>query len=236
MVKWKASIALAILFAAPASAQQWDWSVSPYLWASAIDGTVVTGPLESDVSVSFSDIVDILRGAALVRLEGQNAKHGVFGDLVYLRLKETNARDTIGGSLELKLDSLIVEGAYFRRLSETFALELGARYWDLETTLRPAILPAVTTRADFVDAFVGIRSEFEISEKWELLFRGNVGGGGSDFAAGMQIDFRRSFASGNSLDIGYRALDIDYEDGEGLSAMGLDLSLHGLAIGYTFDL
>ena len=65
---------------------------------------------------------------------------------------------------------------------------------------------------------------------------GNVGGGGSDFSAGLQIDFRRSFTSGNSLDIGYRALDIDFEDGSGLLTTGLDLSMHGLTIGYTFDL
>lgn len=59
---------------------------------------------------------------------------------------------------------------------------------------------------------------------------------GSDFTAGLQIDFRRQFASGNSLDIGYRVLDIDFEDGAGLGAAGLDLTMQGLAIGYTFDL
>ena len=34
----------------------------------------------------------------------------------------------------------------------------------------------------------------------------------------------------------YRVLDIDYKDGAGLGAVGLDLSMQGLAIGYTFDL
>jgi hypothetical protein len=41
--------------------------------------------------------------------------------------------------------------------------------------------------------------------------------------------FRRRFANGNTL-------DIDYENGEGLTAVGLDPSMQGLAIGYTFDL
>jgi hypothetical protein len=171
-----------------------------------------------------------------VRLEAQSGRHGVYGDLVYLRLKEKEARNTVGGSLEVKFDALIAEGAYFYRLGNQYALELGVRYWDFETTLRPALLPEAKRSSDFVDALVGFRAEFDVNENWDVLFRGNVGGGGSDFSAGLQVDFRRRFASGNTLDIGYRALDIDYENGDGLAAVGLDLSMQGLAIGYTFDL
>ena len=220
----------------PAAAQQWDWKISPYLWAAGLDGSVAVGPINADVSVSFSDVVDILRGGGLVRLEAAKDRHGFYGDLVYLRLKEKDARDTLGGSLELKFDALIVEGAYYYRVGSQYALEAGLRYWDFETTLRPALLPEVKRANDFVDGFIGFRSEFEMNDKWDLLFRGNVGGGGSDFAAGLQIDFRRRFTSGNTLDIGYRALDVDFEDGTGLLTTGLDLSMQGLAIGYTFDL
>jgi len=227
---------MAIFAAVPASAQQWDWKLTPYLWAAGLDGSATVGPLTGDVSVSFSDVLDILRGGGLVRLEAQTDRHGFYGDLVYLRLKEEEARDTVGGSLELKLDAMIAEGAYFYRIGDQYAIEFGARYWDFETTLRPALVAAVTRSNDFVDAFVGFRSEFDINDKWDLLFRGNVGGGGSDFSAGLQLDFRRSFANGNTLDIGYRALDIDFEDGSGLLTTGLDLSMQGLAIGYTFDL
>jgi len=229
-------VTVAIFLAAPASAQQWDWKLTPYLWAAGLDGSATVGPVAADVSMDFSDVLDILRGGGLVRIEAQSDRHGFYGDLVYLRLKEEEARDTIGGSLELKFDALIAEGAYFYRIGDQYAVEFGVRYWDFETTLRPALLPSVKRANDFTDGFIGFRSEFDVSEKWDLLFRGNVGGGGSDFSAGLQLDFRRSFANGNSLDIGYRALDIDYEDGSGLTAVGLDLSMHGLAIGYTFDL
>ena len=229
-------ILITTIAAAPASAQQWDWKLTPYLWAAGLDGSATVGPVTGDVSVSFSDVLDILRGGALVRLEAQADRHGFFGDLVYLRLKEEEAKDTVGGQLELKLDAVIAEGAYFHRIGEQYALEFGVRYWDFETTLRPALVAEVKRANDFVDAFVGFRSEIDINDQWDLLFRGNVGGGGSDFSAGLQIDFRRSFASGNTLDIGYRALDIDFEDGSGLLTTGLDLSMHGLSIGYTFDL
>lgn len=227
---------IAIFAAAPAPAQNWDWKLTPYLWAAGLDGSATVGATTGDVSVDFTDVLDILRGGGLVRIEAQTDRNGFYGDILYLRLKEEEARDTVGGSLELKLDALIAEGAYFHRIGDQYALEFGVRYWDFETTLRPALFPSVKRANDFVDGFIGFRSEFEVSEKWDLLFRGNVGGGGSDFAAGLQVDFRRSFASGNTLDIGYRALDIDFEDGSGLLTTGLDMSMHGLAIGYTFDL
>ena len=236
MFRKAAFVIIAVIAVSPASAQQWDWKLTPYLWAAGLDGRATVGPVTGDVSVSFSEVLDILRGGGLIRLEAQTDRHGFYGDLVYLRLKEEEARDTVGGSLELKLDALIAEGGYFYRIGNVYSLELGVRYWDFETTLRPALLPEVKRANDFVDGFIGFRSELNVSQNWDLLFRGNVGGGGSDFSAGLQVDFRRRFASGNTLDIGFRALDIDFGDGEGLTAVGLDLSMQGLAIGYTFDL
>lgn len=229
-------VIIAIFLAAPVSAQQWDWKLTPYLWAAGLDGSARVGPLTGNVSVSFSEVLDVLRGGGLVRLEAQTDRHGFYGDLVYLRLKEEDTRDTVGGSLELKLDALIAEGAYFYRFGTKYALELGVRYWDFETTLRPAILPEVKRANDFADGFIGFRSVLDVNEQWDMLFRANLGAGGSDFAAGLQVDFRRRFANGNTLDLGFRALDVDYENGDGLSAVGLDLSMQGLAIGYTFDL
>ena len=229
-------VTVAIFASATASAQQYDWKLTPYLWAAAIDGSTSIGPLRGSVSMSFGEVLDILRGGGLVRIEAEGDRNGFYGDLVYLRLKEEDARDTIGGSLEVKLDSFIAEGAFFHKLNEQYALELGVRYWDFETTLRPALLPEASRSSDFVDGLIGFRSRFEVDENWDILFRANVGGGGSEFSAGLQLDFRRHYRNGNSLDIGFRALDIDYQNGSGLTEVGLDLSLTGLSIGYTFDL
>jgi hypothetical protein len=229
-------IIIAVFASASASAQQYDWKLTPYLWAAAIDGSTAVGPLRGSVSMSFSDVLDIMRGGGLIRIEAEGDRNGFYGDLVYLRLKDEDARDTVGGSLEVKLDAFIAEGAYFHRIGQQYAFEVGVRYWDFETTLRPALLPEASRASDFVDGFIGFRSEFDVDENWDLLFRANVGGGGSEFSAGLQVDFRRQFKSGNTLDIGYRVLDIDYENGAGLTEVGLDLSLQGLSIGYTFDL
>ena len=140
------------------------------------------------------------------------------------------------GNLQLDLDALIAEGAYLYRSADTYAVELGVRHWEMDVALVPAVLPAVENNNSWTDGFIGLRSEVPISENWDWLFRANVGAGGSDYAAGLQMDFRRKFKSGNSLDIGLSILDFNYARGTGLRSVDLDLTLEGLTIGYTFDL
>ena len=93
-----ALFSIALFVHAPAFADEWEWTLTPYLWAAGIDGQAGVGPVDADISMDFGDIVDVLRGAGMLRLEASNGKHGVFGDLLYMRLKEDNARDTIGGT------------------------------------------------------------------------------------------------------------------------------------------
>ena len=135
-------------------------------------------PHGADVSIDFEDIVNVLSGGALLRVDAQSDRHGFFGDLVYLSLDEDDDRDTIGGSLGFELDNLIVEGAYYYRWTEKYGLELGLRYWDFETTLKPAVSPKVTGSSNWTDGFIGVRIDSAINEKWSWLLRGNVGAGG----------------------------------------------------------
>jgi hypothetical protein len=224
------------LICLPPTAGAWDWKLTPYLWAAGIDGSAAIGPLEADMSADFEDLVNVLRGGGLLRLEANNGRHGVFGDLVYLRLRDKDARETVGGSLQADLDALIAEAAYLFRFADTYALEVGVRHWEFDTRLSPALLPAVENDSSWTDAFIGFRSEVPITPNWDWLFRANVGGGGSDYAAGLQMDFRRKFRNGNSLDIGLRILDFAYQRGSGLSEVELDMSIEGLTVGYTFGL
>lgn len=219
-----------------AVAEDWQWKITPYLWAAGIDGKTAVGPLAADVSIDFQDIVNVLSGGALLRVEAQTDQHGFFGDLVYLSLEEDKALDTIGGTLGFELDNLIVEGAYYYRWTDKYGLELGLRYWDFETTLKPAVLAKVTASSDWTDGFIGVRIDSAINEKWSWLLRGNVGAGGADLAVGLQLDLRRKYANGNELTFGLRALDVDHSDKSGAVPIDLDMSFAGLTIGYAFGL
>lgn len=219
-----------------AVAEEWQWKITPYLWAAGIDGKTAIGPLASDVSIDFKDIANVLSGGAVLRVEARTDQHGFFGDLVYLSLEEDKARDTIGGTLGFELDNLIVEGAYYYRWTDKYGLELGLRYWDFETTLKPAVLSTVTASSDWTDGFIGVHIDSAINEKWSWLLRGNVGVGGADLAVGLQLDLRRKYANGNELTFGLRALDFDHSDTSGALPIDLNMSIAGLTIGYAFGL
>ncbi len=229
-------LALLLTSQSPAAADAWDFDVTPYLWGAGIDGGVSAGTIEADIAVDFEDIVNVLQGGLLLRLEATSGQNGVFGDLVYLALEEDEAKDTLGGSLEADLDSLIVEAGYRRSISEGFALDFGLRYWEFDTKLTPALLPVVRSSTEWTDGFVGARFHKSLSNKWDWVLRANVGAGKSDLALGLEMDFRRELSSGNRFVVGFRALDIDYEDTSGATPIDLDISFSGLTVGYTFNL
>ena len=227
---------IAAFGATTASAQDWDLSLTPYLWGAGIDGTLGIGPRSADVSVDFEDIVNVLDGAALLRFEAQTDEHGFLVDLTFLSLEESEARGALGGRIGVEIDTLILEGAYFRALGERHGIEFGVRYWDFESTLIPTVLQAATSRRTWTDGFVGFRATFDLSTEWVSLLRVNFGAGGADLSGGLQLDFRRQFERGNSLDLGLRVLDLDYDQGDNQAAMGMNIAFQGLTIGYTFDL
>ena len=144
-------VSLSMAVQSTALADEWDWGITPYLWAAGINGSVSAGSLNADMSVDFADIANVLQGGALLRLEGTSGQNGVFGDIVYLALEEEDAKDTVGGALEADLDSLIVEAGYRRLMTDRFAIDIGVRYWDFKTKLTPAVLSSVRSSSDWTD-------------------------------------------------------------------------------------
>lgn len=86
---------------------------------------------------------------------------------------------------------------------------------------------------EWVDPFVGFRTGFDITEKLSTWLRGDVGGFGvgSDFSwkAGAGLDY--SFTPNLSAFAGYRAIGVDYEDGD----FELDLIMGGPVIGFAYE-
>jgi hypothetical protein len=219
-----------LILAAPlANAQEWDWSLTPYLWATSIEGDAGVGPIQADLSVDFGDILDVMTGAALVHVEAQKDGQGYFGDLIYLAVEADEDR------VRTELDTTIVELGHLRRVSR-IGLEFGIRYWDLDLEIDPTTLPTAQGESDWVDGFVGIRSVREISDKWNLTTRANIGAGGTDFTYGVGVLFGREIGASGQFVAGVKLLDIDYED---TTANGrpftMDTMFVGATIGYMFD-
>ena len=189
--------ALLILLSGTVYAQEsWDWAFAPYLWTAGVEGDTTLGPIRADIDLAFSDIVDVLDGAALVHVEAHKSGYALFGDLVYLG---TEPEDNV------EFDALIVEAGYLHKFPSSTGingLELGVRYWDFDLAITPGPFPTVEGSEDWVDAFVGFRRDRPISERWRYVARANLGAGGTDLSWAFDLDFLREFGNSNSLGVG----------------------------------
>lgn len=233
------TLAITAISSQDATAEEWDWKVTPYLWASGIKGDAQLGPVMADIDVSFSDIVDVLAGGALFHLEAHNGQHLVSTDLLYLALESDATAPIGGGVIDVDVDNLVLEGSYVRKHNTDdgyTGFEVGARYWDLELKLSPESHDVVKRGLDWVDGFIGYRVNKKFKDKWSYNLIGNVGAGGSDFTWSLGVGFERELSNGNSVSFGYKLLDIDYETTtQGGLPFIIDTTFHGILIGYTFD-
>ena len=225
------------LLAAPftVSAQDWDWTFTPYLWTAGIDGDVALGALSRPVDVSFGDLVDVLAGAALMHAEAGRNDYKIFADVTWMSLEPADELATIGGVAEAKFDTLIFEGGFVRELS-SIGIEAGLRYWDFDLEIDPAFAAAVQRQDDWIDLFVGIRNQQPLGDNWRLTSEANIGAGDSDLTWGVQLVFARELDSGNAFVTGFKALGVDYSNNnvDGIS-FGVDTIFAGATIGFLFD-
>jgi hypothetical protein len=235
LVTLRVAFAMTGLIASSASGQGVDWRVTPYLWGAGIEGDIALGPIGREVGVEFSDILNVLSGAALMHVEAQSDNHVVFGDLVWLALEPEEEIATIGGVAEAELDTTIIELGYARD-ADAFGLEVGLRYWDFDIEIDPALAAGVVRSDSWADVFGGFRNTRELGQSWTMTTRANVGAGGADLTIGLQLDFARVLSGGNAVVAGLKLVDVDYEESSvrGIPFV-LDTTFFGATVGFRFD-
>jgi hypothetical protein len=185
-------------------------------------------------------------------------KLGVEGSNVRTRSVAPGITGTVGRSLSLDIEMAILEvgGAYEVARSGPLALDVlgGARYWYQEAdlsfertrTFDIGDLEIAGSRAfarsgsvDWLDPIVGARVRYAVAPGHELFLRGDIGGFGigSDFSwqaiGGYGFDFGTYNGITLSGVIGYRALSVDYAEGEGRRRYEIDMIQHGPIFGIS---
>ncbi len=240
------SAALAVLIASPALAadDEWKHTAVVYMIGAGIDGTAGVGPVTGDVDISFGDILDNLEFGTMAAYRGQKGRWAVVADLIYMDLEADkkglgpfgNTRATV------ELEQLITEldGSY--AVTEQFDVYAGLRYWDVDSTVTVVGGGPLgetlkgTVGEDWVDPLVGVRYVWPLGAKWTVVWRGDIGGFGvgSDFSwhTTAYADWRLNEHA--SLLIGFRWLDVDYDDGSGADRFLMDVSEGGPTIGFAW--
>ena len=104
-----------------AAASDWEWSVTPYAWASDVSADISINDRQvADQEIDFSDLAEDLDLTAQGHFEGRKGRHGVMLDLFYVHLADDAQRFALPTPLpgealvdgDLKLTILDVGGVF----------------------------------------------------------------------------------------------------------------------------
>ena len=212
----------------------WTHSLTAYFLGASMDGEVEVRGIPVTVDVPFSDIWSNLEFGAMFNYRAEKDRLSLNADLIYMGLGGSSPN----GLAEIDFDQWMVEGSAGWRLGEAIEVIGGLRYNDLDAKLQtrgPGGLTASQGKS-WVDPFVGARAIVPLSGSFSLIARGDVGGFGVGSEMAWQVAAYLRYATSNSVSIilGYRCLDMEYEDGEGANRFVYDMTIQGPAFGVTW--
>lgn len=238
--------ALCALLTGPALAAEdaWQHSMAVYMIAASIDGESGVGHVNTDVDVSFGDILDSLEAGAMAAYRAERGPWAVVADVIWMNLEQD--KDGLGPlgrtRADVELDQFIAELDLAYALNDRLDAYAGLRYWDVDADLTVEgggplgqTLSAGLSE-DWVDPVVGLRYEWPLGAKWTLVARGDVGGFGvgSDFTWHATAYAAWNMFENASLLFGFRFLDVDYEDGSGSGRFMMDVLEGGPSAGVVW--
>ena len=231
---------VAIAAAGPVDAQsqsdEWQFQIAPlYLWAISIDGTMdIRGRIEQDFRVDFSDAFDNLEGAFTVHFEAGKGRWGLMADMTYLSLAGSQDIPTPGGSADIDVKTLILEGGGGYSFAENWRVIAGLRYFKLDSDIgfQLDVAPEINVGESWTDLFVGVEWRPRLSKRWTFAGRFDIGAGGADLVWNAHAFFDVQIGKWAAILFGYRHLDYDYKnDNAGIT---YDASLSGPLFAFRF--
>lgn len=225
--------------------KNWEFDLAPlYLWGANLSGDMTMKGATAPVDLDFGTIWDNLEGILTVHFEGVHTSGwGFVANLDYLNISADNPAP-LGGNLNVDLKETIVELDGFYRTESgphTYDLLFGLRYTDVDVTaeITNSPTPANNNKGEgnegWVNGVVGVRYLYQMSGKWNLLVRGDLGLGQSDFTCqGLGIVNFQAWKNVSFFG-GYRAIYDDYTTGSGNDQFRYDITMHGPILGINFS-
>jgi len=219
--------------AAAAPDDGWSWEATIYMLGASLDGTTGVTPLTADIDVSFDEILDNLEFGAMGRMRAARGQWAFGLDVIYMGL----GASTDQPPADIDVDETAAELSVAFIYSERFESLVGVRYMRISTDIQFQG-PLGTQRSgnvDWWDPFIGGRTTLPLGESWKFKLRADVGGFGigSDLAWQVETLFTRDFSPRASFEIGYRWIDVDYQDDD--NGFIFDVMTQGPQAGVTFS-
>lgn len=241
----------AVSLSRTAAASDWEWSFTPYIWATNVGADVsINDRQAADKEIDFSDLAEDLEFAAQGHLEGRRGRHGAMLDVFYVHLADDDksfalpaplaGEALVDGDLTLTIVDL---GGVFnpRGDGEGFSLLYGGRAVDrdIELDARFAVAPGVTLAKSYgvsetlYDALLGARYVGRITPRWTYAVQADASTGGTELTWDTLAAFGYSFGDSGryTLIAGYRYMDIEFEKDNNLGNIDAQVTLSGFISG-----
>lgn len=216
---------------APHSAtSDWTVTVSPYLWATSLDGDAAVFGHKRAVDMPFRDTVRDLKFGFMGAVEIQRGKLGFYVNGQYADIESQERFRWLDIGVGSRM-TVLAAGAFYRihesplggstvhGAPRMFALDplVGVRWTRLIGSIRVAGLN-LSESESWLDPYVGARATLDLDERWNLTAEADIGGFGVGsrltYNAQAYLGYRTTlFGRPTMLRAGYRALYQDYREG-----------------------
>jgi opacity protein-like surface antigen len=227
-----------------ASSDKWQFEITPYLFASGLNGTVGVRGVEGDIDMGFNDIWNHLDKAFMGLFEARKGPWAFMLDGIYTKLEDQQTKSVTGpaGFLTANTDfnATVTMTIYqptlgYRLVDERTKWDvlLGARYTELTSDINAGIsIPSIpfsggssiSGSVNWWDTVIGARVIAPIADRWSFVGYADVGTNSTyQVLAGVNWQFAEQFSG----KFGYRFLHQDYESG----GTKWDMDMQGVYMG-----
>ncbi|MEJ2086781.1 MAG: hypothetical protein P8Y44_14135 [Acidobacteriota bacterium] len=181
---------VAVIGASPAfGASTWQWSITPYIWATDInEDLILNGAIVGGSKTEFKDLADKIDSSLQLHFEGIRDRWGLFADINYVDLSDSEIGQQGLARFDVEIEEATYEaGAVYRPGGATGRLDVlfGTRVLTVSEDYRLVIgqEPIILKDIDetYVDALVAVRYNLPLSDRWALSFKGDASAGGTDY-------------------------------------------------------
>lgn len=223
------------------TSDDWQVSVTPYLWMTNLSGTNTIGPITAPIEIDFSDLIDRLKFAFAAHFEVSKKNWGGMFDFNYAAIGDNQVLTTpLGETADFNFDIFYLDLWGFYRIPgerQSFDILAGTRYRKLELDLRFTTGLNPGFDVSWWDPMIGGRYIAKLHpSKLDFQFRADVGGFGAGSEHTWEIITGVIFKPTPKILIPvlYRYLDVDYMEGSGLDFFRYDAVEQGLLLGIGF--
>jgi hypothetical protein len=210
-----------------AESDNWEFTIAPYAWLAGQSGQVGTFPgyPAADIDVDFyDDILGNINGAIMLVGQVMKGHLGISADVVYTDIEmDEQTPGNYFNTFTSRTKSWVVSASGVFRLYEekkrNIDLMAGLRYWSVESKLSvsPGVLPggSIKNEEDWIDPILGIKGLMPLGQSDFFVSAIAAIGGfgvGSDLMWDVSVNFGYKFTDTFSTSLGYRYLDVDYDD------------------------